>query len=88
MSGREKGKRSAQSGLATAGVAALAVVCCAALPLLFAFAGSVAIGTVLGVGVGVAAAAGLAAAIVLRARMRRSSTRRTESPPQGSYRGS
>ena len=57
MSGRGKGKRSAQGGLATAGVAALAVVCCAALPLVIALAGSVAIGTVLGVGVGVAAAA-------------------------------
>jgi len=49
----------------------LAVVCCAALPLTAALAGSVTIGLVLGVGAGVVALMALVSAIVLVVRARR-----------------
>lgn len=58
-------------GVAALGIAAFAVACCAALPLLAALAGSVAVGTVLGVGAGLAAAALLGGLVVARARPRR-----------------
>jgi hypothetical protein len=58
-------------GLAALGIAAFAVVCCAALPLLVALAGSVAIGTVLGIGAGLAAAVLLVGVISAGVRRRR-----------------
>lgn len=58
-------------GLAALGIAAFAVICCAALPLLVALAGGVAIGTVLGIGAGLVAAALLGSVVVARARRRR-----------------
>ncbi len=67
-------------GLAGIGVVALAVVCCSALPLVAAFAGSIALGAVLGVGAGVVALVGLVALVVLRAR-RRAACATPESPP-------
>lgn len=62
-------------GLAALGIAAFAVVCCAALPLLVALAGSVAIGTVLGVGAGLAAAVLLVGVVLARIRRRRRNRR-------------
>jgi hypothetical protein len=59
------------SGLAALGIAAFAVVCCTALPLLAALAGSVAIGTVLGVGAGLVAAVVLVGLALARVRRRR-----------------
>jgi Flp pilus assembly protein TadB len=70
MSSGERSKDSAaRGGLATLAVAAFAVLCCA-LALLAAPAGSVAIGTLLGVGAGLAAAVLLAVAVVVRVRQR------------------
>jgi Flp pilus assembly protein TadB len=60
-----------QGGLAAVGVAAFVVACCAALPLLVAFAGSVAIAAVLGAGAGLVAGLLLVALVVARARRRR-----------------
>ncbi len=61
------------NGIPAIGVAAFAIVCCAGLPLLAALAGSVAIGTVVGVGAGIVAAVLLAAAVSLRSRRRKAS---------------
>jgi len=72
MSRGEPSKGSgSQGGLAAFGIAAFAVLCCAALPILAALAGSVAIGTVLGIGAGLAAAVLLAVAVVANVRRRR-----------------
>lgn len=71
MAGRPAGKNAANGGLAGVGLAAVMVVCCAAIPLLAALAGSVALGTVLGVGAGAAAALVLGGLVVARARRRR-----------------
>jgi hypothetical protein len=60
----------APGGLAALGVAALAVVCCAGLPLLLALAASIGIGSVLGIAGGVVAAALLVAAIIVVVRRR------------------
>ena len=60
-----------RSGLAALGTAAFAIVCCAALPLVAALVGSVAVGTVLGVGAGLAAAALLVGLAVVGVRRRR-----------------
>ena len=61
----------AQGGPAAVGIAAFAVVCCAALPLLAALAGSLALGTLLGVGAGIGALALLVMLVVLRTRRRK-----------------
>ena len=61
---------SAAGGFAALGLGALVVGCCAGLPLLAALAGSVAIGTVLGVGAGLLALVGLAILVIVRARRR------------------
>ncbi len=58
-------------GWAAAGIGALAVVCCAGLPLLVGLAGGLALGTVLGAGAGILAAASLTALALARARRRR-----------------
>ena len=60
-------------GIAAAGLAAFAIVCCAGFPLLVALAGSVAIGTTLGIGAGIVAAALLSGAVILRSRRRKAS---------------
>jgi hypothetical protein len=60
-----------RDGLAGMAIGALAVICCAALPLVAGVAGGVAIGVVLGVGAGVAALVALASAIMLVVRARR-----------------
>ncbi|MGH2715424.1 MAG: hypothetical protein ACRDM7_16335 [Thermoleophilaceae bacterium] len=79
MAPHEPSKDSAkQGGLAALGIAAFAVVCCAALPVLAAVAGSVAIGTVLGVGGGILAAVVLVGLAVARTRRRRV----CETPPR------
>ena len=68
------GKRSGageRTGLAAIGLGALAIACCAGLPLLGALLSSVALGAVLGIGAGVLAAAVLIGAVVVRARARR-----------------
>lgn len=59
---------SAGGRLAAVGVAALAVICCATLPLLAALLGSFALGSVLGLGAAVAAALGVLALVLVRAR--------------------
>ncbi len=59
------------SGFVALGIAALAIGCCAGVPLIAALAGGVAVGTLLGVGAGILAAIALIAAMVLRTRARR-----------------
>lgn len=59
-----------------AGVAVLAVICCAALPSLAWLAGSVTLGVVLGVGAAIVATAVLAAGIAIRVWRRRRSAAR------------
>lgn len=61
----------ANDGLAAVVIAAFAIACCAALPLLATLAGSVALATILGIGAGVVAMAVLVALIVSRQRARR-----------------
>jgi hypothetical protein len=58
------------TGLAGAGVLALAIGCCAVLPLVVAFAGSIAVGALVGVGAGAVVLLGLVVLIVARARRR------------------
>lgn len=70
----------ARGGPAAVGIAAFAVVCCAAFPLLAALAGGVALGTILGVGAGLVAAAVLVGLIVVRARRRRACQTLGEAP--------
>ena len=60
----------AWSGLAGVGAIALAIGCCAAVPLAAALAGSIALGTLVGIGAGAIALIALTALIVLRARRR------------------
>jgi hypothetical protein len=60
----------AWAGLAGVGVVALAIGCCGALPLAVAIAGSVAIGTVLGVAAGAVALIVLVTLVVVRVRRR------------------
>lgn len=57
-------------GVAALGVGALAVACCAGLPLLAGFAGSLALGTVIGVGAGALSLIALVGFVVLRSRRR------------------
>lgn len=59
-------------GLTGAAIAAVAVACCAALPLLVALAGGVAIGTLLGIGAGALALGGAVMLIAARGRGRKS----------------
>ncbi len=68
---RSSDNRPGKEGLAVLGIGALAIGCCAGLPLLVAFAGSVAVGTLLGVGAGILGAVALVAVVVLRNRARR-----------------
>jgi hypothetical protein len=63
-------------GVAAVGVAAVAVLCCAGLPILAALAGSIALGILLGVGAGAVAAVLVVGAIARRARARRARCRR------------
>jgi hypothetical protein len=55
-------------GIAAIALAAVAVVCCAAVPLVIALAGTVAVGTVLGVGAGLVAAVLLSVWVAVRFR--------------------
>ena len=72
MAGRGPGDDSgSRSGLAALGVAALAAVCCAALPLIAGLVGSVAVGALLGLAAGFAAAALLVGVAVSWVRHRR-----------------
>jgi membrane protein implicated in regulation of membrane protease activity len=71
MTGRHFKEPGGGGALAVAGVGFLAVVCCAAFPLLAAVLGSVALGSVLGVGAGILAAMVLLALVLVRARRRR-----------------
>lgn len=59
-----------KGGLATVGVAALMVGCCAAAPLLLILAGSLTIGALAGVAAGVLALVALAGAVVFLRRRR------------------
>ncbi|PZS34314.1 MAG: hypothetical protein DLM61_03800 [Pseudonocardiales bacterium] len=68
MSQPGRGEKPGLAGIAAAG---LAVVCCAAGPLLFAWVGSVAVGALVGLGAGLAV---LAVAVALLYMRRRSST--------------
>jgi hypothetical protein len=61
----------AWTGLAGVGVLALAIGCCGALPLGVALAGSVAVGTIVGVGAGALVPLALLALIMLGVRRRR-----------------
>ena len=72
MAGGERDRDSAtRDGLAAAGAAVFAVVCCAGPPLFAVLAGGVALGTLLGVGAGVFAALVVGGALAARARRRR-----------------
>jgi Flp pilus assembly protein TadB len=64
---------SSKTGLASLGIAALAVLCCAAVPLLAAVAGGLALGALVGVAAGVVAVLVLVALIVAWTRRRRTS---------------
>jgi len=64
-------------GLAGIAAAALAVLCCAAGPLLIAWVGSVAVGALLGIGAGVAV---LIVAVTLLFLRRRSSSHKQATP--------
>jgi hypothetical protein len=74
---RPRNGNSAKDGLAALGLAVVAVGCCAGLPLLAALAGSVALGTLLGVGAGILAAVGLVGAVMLKVRARTRGQRST-----------
>jgi hypothetical protein len=67
-SGDDPHRRGARGGMAALAVAGIAVACCAALPLLIALAGGVAVAAVLGVGAGLAAAVLLGAWVMERNR--------------------
>lgn len=70
---RKRGAGNAsKTGIAAFAVAALAVACCAGLPLLAALAGSVALGALFGIGAGVIAVVALTAVVIVRVRRRRS----------------
>lgn len=65
---RHRNGSGAKGDIALIGVAALMVVCCAAVPLLLVLAGSLAIGVLAGVGAGVLALVLTGAVVVLRRR--------------------
>lgn len=65
LTGSQKASR---TGPVALGIAAVAVLCCAALPLLAGLLAGVAVGRVLGVGVGVLAVLVVVALIVARLR--------------------
>lgn len=67
-------------GLVAVGVAALAVVCCAGLPLLVGVLGGLALGTVLGVGAGVVALVVLVTAVFVTRRRRAAACRIADEP--------
>ena len=60
--------RGEKLGLAGVAAAALAVVCCAAGPLLLAWVGSVAVGALVGIGAGVAVLVSALTVLYLRRR--------------------
>lgn len=60
--------RAAKNGAASLGMAAFAIVCCGAIPLLAGLASTVAIGAILGVGAAIIALVGAVAIVVIRAR--------------------
>ncbi len=62
-------------GLVALGVAALAVLCCAGLPLLVGVLGGLALGTVLGAGAGVVALVVLTTAVLVTRRRRAAACR-------------
>lgn len=70
MAGRPAGKKT-KGGMAGLGLAAFMIVCCAAIPLLAALVGSVALGTMLGVGAGAVGALVLGGVAVAWARRRK-----------------
>jgi hypothetical protein len=71
VGGPESGRGPSRwTGAAGVGAVALAIGCCAAAPLLVALAGSIAVGTLLGIGAGAIALILLVALVVLRARRR------------------
>lgn len=69
---RERAAGAATSGVAGPALAALAVVCCGAVPLIAAFAGTLALGALLGIGAGVLAIAAVAGGLLIRTRRSRS----------------
>lgn len=68
---RRNAAGAAKTGIVGLGIAALAVVCCGALPLLAALASILAIGATLGAGAGILAIAAVAGAVAIRMRRRR-----------------
>lgn len=83
---KTRGSNGAKTGLAAVGIAVLAVVCCAVLPLLAVVASSVALGTVVGVGASVVAFVGLTVLVVLRTRRRRACAPPASAPRPGGSR--
>ena len=75
---------SPRTGLAALGVGVLAVVCCAAAPLLVGVVGGVALGSLLGVAAGIIAVVGLTAMVVVRKRRRRACAASTPTVRPGS----
>jgi predicted phage tail protein len=66
------------------GAVAVAIGCCAAVPLAVALAGGIAVGTLLGVGASLLALIGVAALITIRAR-RRAACETPQPPPGPDY---
>ena len=78
--------KGAWTGLLGVGAVALAIGCCAALPLAVALAGSIAVGALVGVGAGAVALLGLVVLIVARARRRATCEPKTGAEEQGGAR--
>lgn len=78
-----RGERIERTGWAALVVAVMAVVCCAALPMLVGVIGGLAIGAALGIGAGVLALAALAVLVLLRARRRPARSPQWPSEPAG-----
>jgi len=76
----------AWTGLAGVGALALAIGCCAALPLVVAFAGSIAVGALVGVGAGAVALLELVVLTVARARRRAACEPQTGAAARGGAR--
>ncbi len=71
----EPGRAPIGGGLVALGVAALAVVCCAVLPVVVGVVGGLALGTLLGVGSGVFALVVLVTAVFVKRRHRAAACR-------------
>ncbi len=67
---RDRATGSARAGLAAIGVAAFAVVCCAAVPLLVVIASGLALGTLLGAGAGAGILLTVTTLLIVRNRRR------------------